>query len=115
MTSRQETGGIMRHIAAAAFVSLSLCAPAHAEPFIGGVVKDSDVTLLFDYLRDAMSAAFQGREVAPPEALVKRAETIAEEAKRHGEIAARAAIDAIERDVRESMRGSRSERLPGSI
>ena len=102
--------------AAVALISLFLSAPAHAaEPFIGGVVKESDVALLFDFLREAMSAAFQGREVAPPEALVKRAEAIAEEAKRHGEIAARAAVDAIEREVREGMRGSRSERLPGSI
>jgi hypothetical protein len=103
----------MRRIAAAALVSLSLSTPTYAEPFIGGVVKDSDVTLLFDYLREAMSAAFQGREAAPPEALVKRAETIAEEAKRHGEIAARAAIDAIERELRESMR--RPEPFPASI
>ena len=102
----------MRPIAAVALIGL-LSAPAQAEPFIGGVVKDSDVSLVFDFLRDAMSAAFQGREVAPPAALIQRAETIAEEAKRHGEIAARAALDSIEREIRESMR--RSERLPGSI
>ena len=105
----------MRRIAIAAIVSVVLCAPAQAEPFIGGVVKESDVSLVFDYLREAMSAAFQGREVAPPEALVQRAEAIAEEAKRRGEIAARAAIDAIEREIRESMRAPRPERLPGSI
>ena len=94
-------------IAAAALISLVLSAPAPAaEPFIGGVVKESDVSLLFDYLREAMSAAFQGREVAPPDALMQRAEVIAEEARRQGEIAARAAIDAIERDVRESLRAS---------
>ena len=101
-------------IAAAALIGIALIAPAHAaEPFIGGVVKESDVTLLFDYLRDAMSAAFQGREAAPPEALARRAEEIAVEARRHGEIAARAALDAIEHDLREAMR--RPERLPGSI
>ena len=104
----------MRRIAAAALVTL-LCAPAQAEPFIGGVVKDSDVALVFDFLRDAMSAAFHGREVAPPAALIQRAETIAEEAKRHGEIAARAALDAIEREIRESMRAPRSERPQGAI
>jgi hypothetical protein len=105
----------MRRIAAAALLIISLCTPAHAEPFLGGVVKDSDVSLVFDFLRHALSAAFEGREVAPPAALIERADAIAEEAKRHGEIAARAAIDAIEREVREGMRGSRSERLPGSI
>ena len=105
----------MRYLAAAILVHLSLCAPAQAEPFIGGVVKDSDVGLVFDYLREAMSAAFQGREVPPPEALVQRAEAIAEEAKRYGERAARAALDAIEREIRESTRAPRPERLPGSI
>ena len=101
-------------IAAAALIAVSFSAPAHAaESFIGGVVKESDVALMFDFLRDAMSAAFHGRDVAPSEALVTRAEAIAEEAKRHGEIAARHAIGAIEREIRESMR--RSERLPGSI
>ena len=102
----------MRRISAA-LIGIALSAPAHAEPFIGGVVKEGDVALVFDYLRDAMTAAFHGREVAPPEALTRRAETIAEEAKRRGEIAARAAIDAIEREIRDSVR--RSERLPGSI
>ena len=105
----------MRQMAIAALVSLSLCAPAHAEPFIGGVVKDSDIALVFDYLREAMSAALHGRQVEPPEALVQRAEAIAEEAKRHGEIAARSALDAIEREIRESMRAPRPQRLPGSI
>ena len=105
----------MRHIGTAALLSIALCAPVHAEPFIGGLVKEADVDLVFGYLREAMSAAFEGREVAPPEALVQRAEAIGEEARRHGEIAARAALDAIEREIRESMRTPRTERLPGSI
>ena len=106
----------MRRVASAALISLSLCTFARAEPFVGGVITESDVGLVFDYLREAMSAAFQGRQIAPPEALISRAEAIADEAKRRGEIAARAAIDAIEREIREGMRESRrSERLPGSI
>jgi hypothetical protein len=105
----------MRHFAAAALTSLLLCAPAHAEPLAGGLVKESDVGLVFDYLREAMLGAFRGREVAPPDAIKRRAEAIAEEAKRRGEIAARGALDAIEREIRESMRAPRAERLPGSI
>ena len=104
----------MRYVSAA-LLTLFLAAPARAEPLVG-VITESDVGLVFDYLREAMSAAFQGREIAPPEALIRRAEAIADEAKRRGEIAARAAIDAIEREVREGMRESRrSERLPGAI
>ena len=104
----------MTRSAAAITISLCLAAPAHAdEPFIGGVVKEADVKLVFDFMREAMSAALQGREVAAPEALMRRADEIAVEAQRRGEIAARAAVDAIEREVLESMR--RSERRPGSI
>ncbi len=103
----------MRELASAALITLSFCAPAHAERFIGGAVKESDVALVFDFLREALSGAIQVREVPPPEALHRRAEAIGEDMRRHGEIAARAAIDAVERDIRGAMR--RSERLPGSI
>jgi hypothetical protein len=106
---------MMRSIAPAALISLCLCAPAQAEPLSDGLVTESDVGLAFDYLREAMSAAFQGREAAPPEALMQRAEVIAEEAKRRGEVAARAALDAIEREIREGMRAPRSERSSGAI
>jgi hypothetical protein len=101
-----------RHIAAT-LISLSLCASAHAadDPLgaaVGaiaqGLVQESDVGLVFDYLREAFDGALQGREVSPPEALARRAEAIAEEAKHRGALAGRALIDAIERSIRESMR-----------
>src|SRR4051812_49057177 len=111
------TSGVrMRTALATAIIVISLSLPAYAtEPFIGGVVKETDVAMLFDFVRDAISAAFHGREVAPPAALIERGEAIAQEAKQRGEIAARAAIDEVEREVRESMRSQREERLPGSI
>jgi hypothetical protein len=96
-------------------MSLALCGPAQAAHPFDGLVTDADVGLAFDYLREAMPAAVQGREVAPPEALIRRAEVIAEEAQRRGGIAARAALDAIEREIRDSMRTPGSEPSSGAI
>jgi len=102
----------MKHIAAAALLGLALCSSAYAqdarpplpEALLGGIVQERDVTLVFDYLRDALKAAMQGREAPPPDALTQRAEAIGDELKRRGAVAARAAIDAIEQTVRDAMR-----------
>ena len=77
--------------------------PDHSSLF-AGIVQEQDVGLLFDYLREALSAALNGREVLPSERLVERGEIIAEEAKRRGEVLGRELLDRIERSIRESMR-----------
>lgn len=108
----------MKHIISAALVGVALCASAYAgdprqssgSPILGGIIQERDVTLVFDYLRDALKAGMQGREVQPPKELTQRAEVIGEELKERGAIAARAAIDAIEDAVREGLR--ERDRLP---
>jgi hypothetical protein len=103
----------MNRIIAAAVLSLALI-PAYAgdarqpsaESFFGGIIQERDVTLAFDYLRDALKAAMAGREARPPEELTQRAEAIGEELKRRGAEAARGAIDALEEAVRDGMRDS---------
>jgi hypothetical protein len=108
----------MKHIHTAALLSFALCVPAHAEdsrqlpasPLLGGIIQEHDVTLAFDYLREALKAGMQGREVEPPKELTQRAQAIGEELKERGATAARAAIDAIEDAVRESLR--ERDRLP---
>ena len=69
----------------------------------GGIVQDRDVTVFFDYLREALNAAIEGREPAPPDELQQRAEAMGEEMKRRGAVAARALIDAIEASVRQRL------------
>ena len=108
----------MIRLALAAALSLTLMSPAHArdsgegapalEGLFAGIVQERDVALFFDYLRDALRAAVAGREARPPEELTRRAEAIGEEVKQRGAAAAEAAIDAIERSVREGMREPRS-------
>ena len=113
----------MKHLLIAGFLGLGLCGPAAAgssdDPrsafpgaLLGGIVQERDVGLVFDYLRQALQAAVDGREAPPPEELVQRAEAIGDEMKRRGAAAARAVIDAIEQSVREGMREPR--RLPPS-
>ena len=106
----------MRHIAAA-LISVSLCVSAHAadDPvdaaigsFLHGLVSESDVGLVFGYLREAFDGALQGREVAPPHALTQRAEAIADEAKRRGAAVGHTLLDAIERSIRESIKVPRA-------
>jgi hypothetical protein len=102
---------------------LALSAPAYgelsedrlgpiAESFLTGLVNEEDVSLVFDYLRDAMGATLQGQEPPPPsDGLVRRAEVLRDEAGRRGAVAARALLDEIERSVRESLR-ERDQRVP---
>ena len=102
------------HRAIAALFGMTLCASAYGhdaratlpDHLLGGIVQERDVDLVFGYLRDALSAAIQGREAAPPDELVRRAESMGEELKRRGAAAARGVIDAIEQAVREGMRDS---------
>ena len=73
------------------------------DPLFGGIVQDRDVTVFFDYLREALNAAIEGREAPPPYELEQRAEVMGEEMKRRGAVAARALIDAIEASVRDRL------------
>jgi hypothetical protein len=109
----------MKRLATAAVLSLALTSgvyardssppPPSVDALLGGIVQERDVTLVFDYLRDALRAAVDGRDAPqPPPELAQRAEVIGDEVKRRGAAAAQAALDAIEKSVRESMRERRT-------
>ena len=75
------------------------------EALFSGLVQEQDVALAFRYLRESLDAALLGREPAPPpEALIQRAETIGNELKRRGGVAAHRVLDEIERILREEVR-----------
>jgi len=104
----------------------ALAAPAHAEqksdpqksdPFgqleallnsgalVRGVVREEDVTLLFDHVRAAILAASQGREAPPPpEAIARRGEEIATEVKVRGTAASLILLNAFESVARQVVR-----------
>ena len=115
----------MKRTLVAGLLAATLCASAYAhdprhplpESVLGGIVHERDLGLVFGYLREALSAAIEGREAAPPDELVQRAESMGEELKRRGAAAARDILDRVERAVRESVReGPRSspQALPRS-
>jgi hypothetical protein len=103
----------MRRALAAVLLGLALSGPAAArdpvplspELLFEGLVRESDVDLVFDYLRESARAAFRGREAPPPpDALTQRAGEMAGEFRRRGDAAVRIFIDAIEKNVREGIR-----------
>lgn len=94
------------------------CAPAYsAEPSVPGpFLQERDVGLFFDYLREAIDAASEGRAAPPPEALARRAEEISEQLKQHGLAAARGLVDALESTVRDGLDKPRPPAVaPGQI
>jgi len=111
----------MRSLLVATLLFLAASAPARAdhqqplvspEAFLGGIVQDSDVSLLFSYVRQAFRAALRGHEAPPPHELQERAEVIGEEIRRRGAIAGERVLDEIERTIREEMR--QAPRVPPS-
>ena len=88
------------------------------------IVRDGDVRLAFDWLREALRSAFEGREAPPPAELEKRGGEIADALKRRGVELGREWLDEAERGAREALRelqrpeskgpnGSAARPLPG--
>src|SRR5688572_11819212 len=110
----------MRRVVIASFVAFGLCASAHAqdsrwpapESLFSGIVQERDIALIFGYAREALSAAAEGRDAAPPEELTQRAEAIGGEMRRRGVAAGRALLDAIESAVRDTVREPARQSLP---
>ncbi|HEV7800867.1 MAG TPA: hypothetical protein VGP15_07305 [Burkholderiales bacterium] len=105
----------MHRIRIAAFLVIAASGGAHAheandpaaaaaESFLQGLVQEEDVGLLFGYLREALAAAAEGRELPPSGKLTQRAEAIGDEAKRRGVIAGGVLLDALELSIREIFR-----------
>ena len=103
----------MKRALAAALIGLALSgaaaahepAPLSPEFFFEGLVRDSDVDLVFDYLRESARAAFRGREAPPPpDAFNQRAGEVTQELKRRGETAVRILLDALEKNIRDGIR-----------
>ena len=102
-------------------LALALAAPAHAQqkadPFaqleallnsgalVRGVVREDDVTMLFDHIRATILAASQGREAPlPPEAIARRGEEIGAELKVRGTAASLLLLNAFETVARQAVR-----------
>ena len=76
------------------------------------MVHESDVTLLFDYLRHAVAAAARGEEAPPPDELRRRADALGDQLKIRGTLAALALLKALEEDIKERLREPPPPRRP---
>ena len=71
-----------------------------------GVVRPDDVSVLFDYLREAYTATLEGREPPRGDALQRRAEAIGEEIRLRGNVAGILLLNVLEKSVKEILRES---------
>ena len=70
-----------------------------------GLVRDQDVSLLFEYLRSALAAAIEGREAPPvPQELAGRVEAMGQALKAEGALAALALLATLERRAQQALR-----------
>ncbi len=121
----------VRHwIVVAAVVAMAVPAtlPAHAQsevpdqPFdslsaqalLKGVIRDDDVTLLFEHLRESMAAAARGEEARPSEALKRRAGQIQRDLSVRGTALMGALLSTLEAETRRALRDALREPAPHS-
>jgi len=77
-----------------------------------GLVREDDVSLLFAHLREALLAAYAGRQPSPPDELNRRAEAIAGELKTRGTLAGLLLLGAFEAAAREAVRDALPDPTP---
>jgi hypothetical protein len=115
----------MRALVASALLGagLAVAAPAVAddtrvtpalpnmEQALRGMVGERDVSLLFDFLRESLTAAIEGREPPPvPEELTGRAEALGQALKAQGALVALALLATLEQRAKEALREPRPRR-----
>ncbi|UCF77019.1 MAG: hypothetical protein JSU71_07130 [Betaproteobacteria bacterium] len=82
------------------------------QAWLGGRVTESDVELLFAYLKASLAAASQGREVPVPEELNRRAEAIGREFQTHGMLTGLLLLHVLEARTKELVREAQPDREP---
>ncbi len=130
-----HTGAKLMYLApsisvAAVVLMLGLAAPAGAEEKPGpavrieqlldpkilfqGVVREDDVSLLFEHFRAALLASYQGREAPAPDELNRRVEAISSELKSRGTLAGLLLLTAFEAAARQALRDALVEPAPAA-
>jgi hypothetical protein len=77
-----------------------------------GAVREEDVALLFDHIRAALLASYQGREAPSAEELNRRMEAIGAELRTRGMIAGMLLLAAFEAAARQAVREGLAEPAP---
>lgn len=74
------------------------------EAWLGGRISESDVELMFAYLKASLVALSQGRELPVPEALSRRAEAIGRDFQTHGMLTGLLLLQVLESRAKEVVR-----------
>lgn len=90
--------------AAAGDLSADPLAQIDPQVLFKGTLSEADVALLFAYMRAALLAASQGRDMPAPKELNQRAEALGKELKLRGALAGLLILDAIERSAKQALR-----------
>ena len=113
----------LRYLMGIAAASVALSQPATAfdkDPFeklesinpevlFKGIIREDDVTLLFQHLRESMAAAARGEEAQESEAVKRRTEAIQREVAARASVAAGALLSALESAAKQMVREGLSE------
>ena len=108
----------IRHLlcAAAACIAFSLPAAAQSkdafdafdainpEVLFKGLIREDDVSLLFQHLRESMAASARGEEALPSEAMQRRTDQIQREAAARGSVLLSVLLTAFESAARQAVR-----------
>ncbi len=125
----------IRTLIVAGIMGLAVAAPAHAgdqdpstdleatleqmmtpQAWLGGRINESDVELMFAYLKASLVASSQGREVPVPEELSRRAEAIGRDFQTHGMLTGLLLLHVLEARAKEAVREAQSDDpAPGTL
>ena len=108
----------IRHLlcAAAACIAFSLPAAAQSkdafdafdainpEVLFKGLIREDDLSLLFQHLRESMAASARGEEALPSEAMQRRTDQIQREAAARGSVLLSVLLTAFESAARQAVR-----------
>jgi hypothetical protein len=121
----------IRTLIMAGIMALAIATPAHAgdqdpstdleatleqmmtpQAWLGGRITESDVELMFAYLKASLVASSQGRELPVPEELSQRAEAIGRDLQTHGMLTGLLLLHALEARARQAVREAQPDHDP---
>ena len=79
-----------------------------------GIIREDDVSLLFQHVRESMAAAARGEEARESEAMTRRSEEIQREIAARGRVLAGALLSVLESAAKQMIREAKSDFSSGN-
>ena len=84
------------------------------EVWVKGIIREDDVSLLFQHLRESMAASARGEELRESEAMKRRSEEIQREIAVRGRVLAGVLLTVFESAAKQMIREALSDFSPGA-